>query len=61
MVTNEHVQIEKLEPLFVENENFELVEFEPINNYLTHGSIIGTYLPIHCHVVVPNYNEQQRI
>jgi hypothetical protein len=29
LVIDEHVQIE---PLHVENENFEFVEFEPMNN-----------------------------
>jgi len=47
LVIDEHVQIEELEPLFVENANFEHVKFEPVNNYSTHGSIIGTNVPIH--------------
>jgi hypothetical protein len=49
LVTDELVQIEELEPLPIENVNFEHVEFEAINNYLTHGNIIGTYVPIHYH------------
>jgi hypothetical protein len=64
-VTNEHVQTEKIEPLLVENEKFELVEFKQVNNYLTHGSIIITYVPIHYHEdvliefnYVPDYNDQ---
>jgi hypothetical protein len=40
LVTNEHVQIEEPKPFLVENANFEFIEFEPINNYLTQGSII---------------------
>jgi hypothetical protein len=47
MVVDEHVQIEELEPLLVENANFEHVKFEPVDNYLTHGSITGTNVPIH--------------
>jgi hypothetical protein len=47
LVINEVVQTKKLEPLHVENEDYEPIEFELINNYLTHGSIIGTNVPIH--------------
>jgi hypothetical protein len=40
LVTDKIVQAKELESLPIENENFEFVEFEPINNYLTHGNII---------------------
>jgi hypothetical protein len=33
MIIDEHVQIEKLEPLLVEIENSKPIEFELINNY----------------------------
>jgi hypothetical protein len=65
MVINEPVQTDKPKPVLVENENFELVKFKQINNYLTHGSIIRTYLPIHYHKdvlikfnYVLDYNDQ---
>ncbi len=41
MITNELVQTKELEPLLVELEDLQHVEFEPVNNYLTHGNIIG--------------------
>jgi hypothetical protein len=53
LIIDEHVQITKLETLIVENDNSKLVEFEPINNYLTHGSIFGTYVLVHYHDDVP--------
>jgi hypothetical protein len=49
LVTNEPIQTKKLEPLPIENENFEPIKFEPINNYLTHGSIIRTNVHVHYH------------
>ncbi len=55
----------KLEPLLIENENFEHVKFELVNNYLTHGSIIGIDVHVHynndAHVefhYVPSCNDQ---
>jgi hypothetical protein len=47
LVADEHVQIEKPKPLLVENANFEHVKFEPVNNYLTHGSIIRIDVLVH--------------
>ncbi len=49
LVTDKIVQAKELESLPIENENFEFVEFEPINNYLTHGNIIWTNVLIHYH------------
>jgi hypothetical protein len=53
LVVDEHVQIEEPEPILIENENFKPVKFELVNNYLTHGSIIGTNIPIHYYDNVP--------
>jgi len=47
LVVDEHVQIKELEPLLVENANFEPIKFESVNNYSTYGSITGTNVPIH--------------
>jgi len=47
LVIDEYVQTKELEPLLIENANFEHVEFEPVNNYLIDGNIIGTDVPIH--------------
>ncbi|CAM6021600.1 unnamed protein product, partial [Sphagnum balticum] len=65
LVIDELVQTKKLEPLPIENEIFEIVEFELVNNYLTHGNIIGTYVLVHYHDdisiefnYVPNCNDQ---
>ncbi len=41
LVVDEPIQIEEPKPLLVENAKFEPVKFEPINNYSTHGGIIG--------------------
>jgi hypothetical protein len=50
LVIDELVQIEELEDL-------QRVGFERVNNYLTHGNIIGTYVPIHYYHDVPfEYN-----
>ncbi len=40
-VTNELVQTKELEALHVEPEDLQSVEFEPINNHLTHENIKG--------------------
>jgi hypothetical protein len=42
LVTNEPIQTNELEPLHVELEDLQLVEFEPVNNHLTNGNIKGT-------------------
>ncbi len=42
LVTDEPIQTKELEPLHVEP-----VEFELVNNALTHNSIKRTYVPIH--------------
>ncbi len=47
LAIDELVQIRKLEPLLVEHEDPQLVEFEPVNNHLTHGNIKGTYVYVH--------------
>jgi hypothetical protein len=47
LVVDEPVQIEEPEPLFVKNENFEPIKFKPVNNYLTHSSIIKTDVHVH--------------
>jgi hypothetical protein len=49
LVIDEPIQTSELEPLFVENEKFGPIEFESINNYLTHGSIIGINVLVHYH------------
>jgi len=47
LAIDEFVQIEELEPLPVEHEDLQPIGFEPINNYLTHGYIIGTNVHVH--------------
>ncbi len=42
LVTNKPIQTKELEPLPIQPEIFQLIEFEPINNLLVHGSIKGT-------------------
>jgi hypothetical protein len=39
LATDELVQTKKLEPLNVEHEDLQHVEFEPVDNHLTHDSI----------------------
>ncbi len=39
MVIDEFVQIDEHEPLPIEFEDFQPIGFEPVNNYLTHGTI----------------------
>ncbi len=46
LVADEFIQIKEPEPLLVEKEKFEFVKFEPVNNYLIHGNIIGIDVPI---------------
>ncbi len=58
MVIDGHVQTKELEPLLVDNANSQLVEFELVNNYLTRGIIIVTYVLVHYHndvTIVFNY------
>jgi hypothetical protein len=47
LVTNEPIQTKEPKPLPIELEDLQLVEFEPVNNHLTHGSIKGTYVYVH--------------
>jgi hypothetical protein len=47
LVTNEPIQTKEPKPLPIELEDLEPVEFEQINNHLTHGSIKGTYVHVH--------------
>jgi hypothetical protein len=42
LVMDEYIQTKKHEPLLVEPQEFQPVEFEPICNYLTLGSNKGT-------------------
>ncbi len=65
LVIDELVQIKEPKPLLIENASFGLVEFKPINNYLTLGNIIGTNVHVHYHNdvpiefnYVPNCNDQ---
>ncbi len=56
LVIDEPIQIEIFEPLFLENENFKPIEFEPINDTLTHGNV--TKIDVHVQsndVLVHNY------
>jgi hypothetical protein len=57
LVTNEPIQTKEPKPLPIRNANFELVEFELVNNYLTHGSVIETYVPVEFNYV-PNCNDK---
>ncbi len=45
LVNDELVQTQELEPLPIKIANSKPIKFEPLNNYLTHGNIIGTYVP----------------
>jgi hypothetical protein len=57
LVTNEHIQPKELEPLPIEPEDFQPIKFELVNNYLTHGNIIGTNVLVHYYHDVPDeYN-----
>ncbi len=47
LITYEPIQTKKLEPLLLEPEDLQHVEFEPINNHLTHGNIKRTNVFIH--------------
>jgi hypothetical protein len=47
LVTTKHIQPKELQPLPIQPEDFQLIKFEPINNYLTHGSIIGIDVLVH--------------
>jgi len=65
VVTNELVQTKRPKTLPIENENYELVEFEPVDNFLTHGNIIGIDVLVHYHEDVAiefnyvlDYNDQ---
>jgi hypothetical protein len=53
LIVGEHVQTKKLEPLNFEFEDLQHVEFESINNYLTHGNIIKTDVHVHHYHDVP--------
>jgi hypothetical protein len=47
LVTYEPVQTKKLESLHVELEDHQHVEFEPVNNHLTHDNIKRTNVLVH--------------
>jgi len=47
LVTNEHVQTKEPKPLPIELEDLQHVEFELVNNHLTHGSIKGNDVHVH--------------
>jgi len=47
LIIDEFVQTKEPKPLPIELEDFQHVEFESINNYLTHGSIIK--IDVHAH------------
>jgi hypothetical protein len=49
LVIDKPTMTEEPEPLPIENENFEPIKFELVNNYLTNGSIIGTNVHVHYH------------
>ncbi len=53
LITNELVQIQEPKALLVEPANFQPIEFESINNHLTHGNIKGTDVPIYYYHDVP--------
>ncbi len=44
---DEPTQTKKPEPLLVEFEDLQLVEFELVNNHLTNGNIKGIYVHVH--------------
>jgi hypothetical protein len=44
---DEPIQTKGPEPLPIELEDLHPIEFKPINNHLTHGSIKRTYMPVH--------------
>ncbi len=47
LATYEPVQTREFEPLLVEPKNLQLVEFEPVKNHLTPGSIKKTNVHVH--------------
>jgi hypothetical protein len=47
LVMDDPIQTKELEPLPNEPKDFQPVEFKPINNHLTRGSVKGTNVPIH--------------
>ncbi len=47
LVTDELVQIDKHEPLPIELEDLQPIGFESVNNYLTHGNVIGINVFVH--------------
>jgi hypothetical protein len=53
LVTNEFVQTYKHEPLPIKLEDLQPIGFEPVNNYLTHGNIIGVNVFFHYYHDVP--------
>jgi hypothetical protein len=53
LITDELVQTKEPKPLPVGLEDLQHVEFEPVNNYLTHGSIIKTNVLVHYYHDVP--------
>jgi hypothetical protein len=53
LIINEPIQAMELEPLPTELEDLQPIEFELVNNYLTHGNIIGTHVLVHYYHDVP--------
>jgi hypothetical protein len=47
LIIDELVQTKEAKPLPIELEDLQHVEFEPVNNHLTHGSIIR--IDVHAH------------
>ncbi len=58
LVTNEHVQTRKPKPP-IEPKEFQPIEFELVCNYLTLGSIKGTYVHVHDNDVIGSYNRNK--
>ncbi len=61
MVINEPIQIDIPKPLLVENEDFEPINFELVNNNLTHGIITRVDVHVHYHGNVLVCNDQNDI
>ncbi len=53
LVTNKPIQTKEHGPLLVELENFQLIEFELVNNHLTRGKIKWTNVLVHYYHDVP--------
>jgi hypothetical protein len=53
LVINKPIQAKKLVPLPVELEDFQFIEFEPVNNHSTLGSIKTTNVLVHHYYNLP--------